>query len=111
MGLQGFEYKLNIDDLPSATRYHGGGTTNTPEHKIIYSDSIPLISYKSADKIKIYNHLHLIIETHKTDQGTRRIVGFDVEPMSIDWSSINPCMGYWDPALNLTIDGAEKDLG
>ena len=73
----------------------------------MYANGIPLIEYNAqTDKKKVYNHLHLIIETHQTNEGLQRIVGFDVEAMSIDWGFAHPCLGYDDPAFNNSVHEA-----
>lgn len=59
----------------------------------------------------MYNHLNLIVETHKTSEGLQRIVGFDVETLSIDWGYSHPCAGYSDPKSHATVHDAEKELG
>lgn len=49
-----------------------------------YLEGIPIGVYSSvADMIIIYNHLNITIYTHTTMEGYERIVGFEVEPMSI----------------------------
>jgi len=40
-------------------------------------------------KVWIFNHLSITVKTHKVTQGEElRIVGFEVEPMSIDREDI-----------------------
>jgi hypothetical protein len=47
-------------------------------------DGIPIGVYsKAADVIIIYNHLNITVFTHTTVEGYERIVGFEVEPMSL----------------------------
>lgn len=58
-------------------------------HDVNYQDGIPIVKITKDGKTIVYNHLNFVIETHKTAEGLDRIVGFDVEPMSIDWGV--PC--------------------
>jgi hypothetical protein len=77
-----YNYRLYLDDLPSAT---------VNRHQInnklyvSYFDGIPLGLYSSTtDKVILYNHLDITVFTHSTLDGNERIVGFEVEPMSIN---------------------------
>jgi len=47
------------------------------------------------DELKLMNHLVLNIQTHTTDNGAIRIVGFEVEAFSVDWGD-SPCQGSDD---------------
>ena len=58
-----FEYRLSLDDLPSATLEH---SADDSIEKIKYADSIPIARVNETGKIVVYNHLNLIVETHKT---------------------------------------------
>lgn len=53
-----FEYKLLLDDLPSAVikKFEN-------EHDLSYDDTIP-IAQRTDQGIKVFNHLHLKVETH-----------------------------------------------
>lgn len=121
MTAQGFEYKLMIDDLPSATITHVKGDATNDFAQIAYTDGIPVIDFsaiKDGDKhavekkfnLKLYNHLHFIIETHETVEGSKRIVGFDVEPMSIDWGYSTPC-SYSSKSGENSVHEAQNELG
>ena len=47
-------------------------------------------------KVFVFNRLDLFILTHKTPDGTYRIVGFDVFPRSLAWGT-NACTPRnWD---------------
>ena len=76
-----YTYRLYIDDLPSATIHRD------PEDKSVavdYLEGIPIGVYsRAADIIIIYNHLNITVYTHTTLEGYERIVGFEVEPMSL----------------------------
>jgi hypothetical protein len=91
IGSKHFEYKLILDDLPSATIHHG--KQETPE----YNDTIPIVDLQANkssnfDNTIVYNHLNLLVQISPADGNNNRIVGFDVEPMSIDWSLMGgPC--------------------
>ena len=86
-----------LDDLPSATveivdsnaTLPNNFTAPTGQHYENYQDGIPIVNMTKDNKTMVYNHLNFTIETHKTAEGLDRIVGFDVEPMSIDWGV--PC--------------------
>ena len=77
-----------------------------------YADGIPVVVWDQASgKTKVYNHLNFIVETHETNEGLNRIVGFDVEPLSIDWGYSHPCLGFGDEAEDKTVHDAVKELG
>jgi hypothetical protein len=75
-----FEYKIYIDDLPSATV-----TRDRMDEQVFnYFDGIPLGKYDERKKEwHIFNHLDITVETHLTIEGDERIVGLDIEPMSL----------------------------
>ena len=52
--------------------------------KVDFLEGTPIGVYsKATDLIIIYNHLNITVYTHSTLEGHERIVGFEVEPMSI----------------------------
>jgi hypothetical protein len=105
IGGKGFEYRLSLDDLPSATLLHSDEDLKTENLK--YADGIPVVMWdQSTGKTKVYNHLNFIVETHETNEGLTRIVGFDVEPLSIDWGYSHPCLGFGDEAPDTTVHDA-----
>ena len=76
----GYTYRLYLDDLPSATIKR----SHDDKQIVDYLDGIPIGVYsKAADVIIIYNHLNITVYTHTTFEGYERIVGFEVEPMSL----------------------------
>lgn len=77
---QSYTYKLYIDDLPSATV-----SRNPKNHtEVDYFEGIPVGLYSSTtDMVIIFNHLNITVYTHTTLEGHERIVGFEVEPMSL----------------------------
>lgn len=87
-----------VDDLPSATVYkRDKSTTNSVGLPAVeYDYGIPVANKvlkplgPDTGEITVNNHLVLTVETHQTDNGAIRIVGFDVEASSIDWGE-NPC--------------------
>ena len=42
-------------------------------------------------QISVMNHLELTVDTHTTDSGSIRIVGFEVEAFSVNWGA-NACL-------------------
>jgi hypothetical protein len=113
MSNKGYRYKLSLDDLPSATLHRAGNTTSRPEPEIQYSAGIPVVKFDPVGtrETTIYNHLQFTVEVHETMEGTYRIVGFDVEPLSLSWGYGSPCIGYSDPGFNNTIYDAVEKLG
>lgn len=78
---KGYEYKLFIDDLPSATVVPG---KNGNKNEVDYFEGIPIGEYEErTDSLYIFNHLNLTVFTHSTYEKHERIVGFEVLPMSI----------------------------
>jgi hypothetical protein len=99
-----------LDELPSATLVHLDDNLQTAN--IQYADGIPVVHWdRETKKAKVMNHLNLIVETHETSEGLKRIVGFDVEPLSIDWGYSHPCLGFDDQVEEKTIHDAVKELG
>ena len=86
MAEMNYNYKLMIDDLPSATVYKkASNTTNSDIHpEIQYDSGIPVARKivkphgPITGEITVMNHLVLTVETHTTDSGAIRIVGFEV---------------------------------
>ena len=57
----GYEYRLYLDDLPSATIV----TSPTGESKIDYQHGIPIGKYdRETKELMIYNHLEMTVRTH-----------------------------------------------
>ena len=88
---QGYEYRLYLDDLPSATII----TSPTGESKIDYQHGIPIGKYdRETKELMIYNHLEMTVKTHwESGSDKQRIVGFEVEPRSI----ANKASRLYDP--------------
>ena len=114
---QNFEYKLMIDDLPSATVYRRDEKGTTNSHglpQIEYDYGIPVAhkvikpSGPISNELMLMNHLQLTVETHTTDNGAIRIVGFEVEAMSIDWGD-KPCRKPKD-GLDVQLYGPDKEV-
>ena len=50
-----------------------------------YDDGIPVGKYnKETRELMIYNHLQITVKIHKANNNEKRIVGFEVHPMSRD---------------------------
>ncbi|KAL3928028.1 MAG: hypothetical protein SGARI_005155, partial [Bacillariaceae sp.] len=79
----GYHNNWIIDNLPSAAV---GLNTATGEKQKHYAGGFP-IGFISSDTRKpfIFNHVNIVIDYHKADpeSDTYRVVGFAVEPMSI----------------------------
>ena len=98
MAQQNYEYKLLLDDLPSATVYKREvNTTNSDTRPLLeYDYGIPVANQiikatgPHKGEISVMNHLVLTVDTHTTDSGAIRIVGFEVEAKSINWGD-DPC--------------------
>ena len=62
------------------------------EKDVVYTEGLMLAKYDLLkQEIRVMNHLDITVEVHGGITGDRlKIVGFDVEPKSIDWGS-NPC--------------------
>ena len=81
-----YRYKLYLDDLPSATMTKD---PNTGELVPDFMDGIPVGEYdRETGKLKIYNHLSIEVKVHltTTEPIEKRIVGFEVYPMSRDYN-------------------------
>jgi hypothetical protein len=92
-----YGFRLMVDDLVSATRFvtelEGGADSGSDEfiETIDYQSSIPVAVYNdTTDELVYNNHFDIFVTTHKTSDGTYRVVAFDIEPRSIAWGS-NPC--------------------
>ena len=103
-------YRLMVDDLPSATLLspkkpdeqpmNATFASGVPEtfHLVgigdaVYDDGLKVAYYYNfmqQKEIRVYNHLEITVEVHKGLSDKFRIVGFEVEPKSIDWEG-NPC--------------------
>ena len=94
LATRAYEYKLMVDDLPSAAIFRTSKTStqkNLPE--IMYNQGIRLAKWNPVMKNpeggygvpSVYNHLELVLDYHKDSANAYRIVGFDVEYNSIDW--------------------------
>ena len=75
-----YKYKLYIDDLQSATVRRNKNGDKETDHE----EGIPIGVWDSTDNsVIVFNHLNMTIYTHTTNEGNQRIVGFEVEPMSL----------------------------
>eukprot|EP00742_Colponemidia_sp_Colp-10_P000929 GILJ01001007.1.p1 GENE.GILJ01001007.1~~GILJ01001007.1.p1 ORF type:complete len:642 (+),score=115.94 GILJ01001007.1:20-1945(+) len=83
------EYRVNwlLDYLPAATRVHDEAH---PNNIITYYERGFLVGFKKNDKYYLNNHVKLIVKYHwneqdpqATEKRTARIVGFEVEPFSV----------------------------
>lgn len=70
--------------MPSATILRDNKNKELP---VNYFEGIPIGRYEqdfdAFPRIVIYNHLEIKVVTHTTNEGSQRIVGFEVEPFSM----------------------------
>ena len=102
-----------IDDLPSATVISPKATKpesakeliDSDKYKlvgmmdeVVYTEGLKMSKYDMVSRnLRIMNHLDITVEVHGGITGDRlKIVGFDVEPKSIDWGT-NPCGKFTTP--------------
>jgi len=78
------EYHIHfeMDNLPAATRF-----THIETKQVVYERGFRL-GYMYDGNAYLYNHLNLILSYHTDDQHLMRVVGFEVEPQSIDLNDI-----------------------
>ncbi|CAM2699090.1 unnamed protein product [Rotaria socialis] len=76
---------LLIDNLPCATKFE-----NVETHKVLYEHGYRLGLYtKKTEETYINNHLIMKLYYHKEPGDLYRVVGFEVEPKSIDSKRMN----------------------
>jgi hypothetical protein len=76
-----YHYKLMVDELISAT------IIKTESDEKDYFKGIPVAKHDPVtSQVYMYNHLDLFVSINRAADGTERIVEFDVQPKSIDWS-------------------------
>ncbi|CAM4775184.1 unnamed protein product [Rotaria magnacalcarata] len=76
---------LLIDNLPCATKFE-----NVETHEVLYEHGYRLGLYtKKTEETYINNHLIMKLYYHKESEDLYRVVGFEVEPKSIDSKRIN----------------------
>ena len=104
----GFRYKLYLDDLPSATMLR------TPDGELVpdYQDGIPIGIYdRKNHQVIIYNHLIITVKTHfAVGSQEQRIVGFEVEPRSVDPASYSFLTRSYDPSLQKQIMSSDQEI-
>lgn len=86
------EYKANwvLDGLPSGYRVPVNATKT---NLAFYQDGVP-IGFKANGKRFLYNHHHFIVKVHQTAENKWRIVGFLVNPMSLNSEERDVCKDY-----------------
>lgn len=76
-----YRYQLFIDGLPNATLEKNGQGVLEPNFK----EGIYVGNITKEGEVILYNHLDITIKTHHVTGGNEvRIVGFEVEPRSVD---------------------------
>ena len=55
----------------------------THKHSLRYHEGIP-VGFIHNEKNYIVNHLDIEVKLHKTEKGNLRVIGFEIEPHSID---------------------------
>ena len=105
-----------IDDLPSATVIPPKATPEETvreyidsekyelvgmQKEVVYTEGLQVAQYDVLYRqLRVMNHLDITVEIHAGITGDQyKIVGFDVEPKSIDWGD-NPCRKLDDDPLN-----------
>ena len=76
-----FGYQISLDDLPAALKLE-------KDSRNIYGAPIPLGLKDTEGNYFVYNHLHFSVQTTEIDGGFN-IVGFSVQPMSIDHTEMD----------------------
>lgn len=72
----GYSYSLALDGIPAAVQENG---------EKLFSKPVPLGYYNETSNFTVlYNHLHLEVQVTDALSNGYNIVGFSVEPMSID---------------------------
>ena len=74
------DYSINwiVDNLPAAT------TGITRDNSVLYSRGFPLGGRAQDGSYYIYNHVRITLKYHSSEEyDGKRIVGFDVHPMSV----------------------------
>mmetsp|Transcript_2873 Transcript_2873/g.3441 ORF Transcript_2873/g.3441 Transcript_2873/m.3441 type:complete len:655 (-) Transcript_2873:298-2262(-) len=84
--LYGYHHNWIIDNMPSASI----GSTENGQRQKHYAGGFPIgfLDRNSSGKIKdayIFNHVNIILDFHEPEgmEGSFRVVGFSVEPLSI----------------------------
>jgi len=79
------EYYIHfeMDNLPAATRF-----SHLETKEMVYERGFRLGYMRDGDA-HLFNHLHLILSYHTDDNQRMRVVGFEVEPQSIDLTDIS----------------------
>lgn len=76
-----FRYNLYLDGLPAAVRIRD---PLTGEPSIGYGEGIPVGYFDELESRSVlYNHLHIEVQYNKASERKQNIVGFVVEPRSI----------------------------
>uniref|UniRef100_A0A183EIA7 Transmembrane 9 superfamily member n=1 Tax=Gongylonema pulchrum TaxID=637853 RepID=A0A183EIA7_9BILA len=77
-----YHVHLLVDNLPCATRYEVSDT-----HEVIYENGYRL-GWEENGRYFVNNHLDIILRYHQPSPNVYRVVGFEVQPQSIDSSRI-----------------------
>ena len=76
-----YRYQLHIDDLPNSLI---NKDEQTGERVVDFRDGIPVGEFFTDGPVRIFNHLSFTVRVNHVSGGDEmRIVGFEVEPMSI----------------------------
>lgn len=75
----GVNFRL-VDNLPCATRYEIGNT-----NEVIYENGYRL-GWEEDGRFYVNNHLDIILRYHQPGPDVYRVVGFEVQPQSIESS-------------------------
>lgn len=80
-----YHVHLLIDNLPCATRYV------IPETQEVFFDHGYKLGWvdEQSGKIFVNNHLDIVLKYHEPTEGVYRVVGFEVQPKSINIAKYN----------------------
>lgn len=77
-----YHVHLLIDNLPCATK------VSLPENEVVYEHGYKL-GYSDNGKVYLNNHLKIHLFYHEHSPDSFRVVGFEVEPRSVDFGAVN----------------------
>lgn len=87
-----------LDNLPAAA------VNITTNHEVLYSTGFPIGGRSASGTLYLYNHVHMVIKYHQSSEYEgKRIVGFDVQPLSV--------ANVLDPEDNTRIGNCNAETG
>jgi transmembrane 9 superfamily protein 2/4 len=104
------KYKINyfLDSLPAGYSKLYNIYTDKPKREVNYISGIPF-GIKSEDDYILYNHYRIYIYYHNTsDNEKAQIVGFEIEPFSIEQQNNTNCLNEENSFFLNSIDLLQK---